>query len=222
MEGETREVVYLSVSLILLAIVLTFAIFGIHTTHQVADVKNTENRKNENIEQYRKFNAYDGKTLIGDDVIEMIRMYYDSDVTIFVDHRSNTATGETVGSAAKCSYCNGKTDLDHRFYNFDLFLLHKDGGSDVNYFMIYPNNIASQNQNDLRNWYPSAARYRSYLVYDSDDILNYYNEIMSYYNSHKGGASTIEDKARVLDAAERPHDVGATVSGIIVIDLNDK
>lgn len=218
MENETREVTYLGVSLMIIAMVIGFIVYGISLTNKMAQARNTEIVANDKIEEYREFNAYDGHTLIGDDVIELIRQKYNSGITIFVDYRQNDSIGEVVDFAENktCAYCNGK-DGDHRLYNTDMYLLHKKAPSENNYFQLAVNAVSAE-RNDLRNWFPSQSKYRAYLVYNSDSAVKFYEKLMDNYDRVKGGYPATENgKLEALDSGVPPMNPNYRVTGIVLI-----
>lgn len=218
MENEVRDVTYLAVGLILAAIILGFISYGMGLQSRIATARNAEIRSHESIEQYREYNAYDGKTLIGDEVIELIRAKYDSDINIFVDYRANISTGDVVDGDDTCPYCSATGN--HRMYNLDNYTDHADAPSDYNYFTLAQNAISAE-RNDLRNWYPSTSNYRAYLVYNSVDIETEYNNIMSNYYSVKNSYPDTElGQLEALDSGVSHSYPGDEVSGIILISYH--
>lgn len=220
MENEVREVTNISISLILLAIVIGFISYCIKVTHQAANIRNNEITSNEKIEQFREYNGYDCRTLIGDDAIELIRLKYDSGVTIFVDYRRNISSGSVVNETDnKCANCTSYEE-DHRFFDYNMYFLHKDGADDINYFKVAENNI-STNRDDLRNWFPSTSSYRAYLVYNSENPVNVYQRMIDNYDTVKGGyPNTNEGKLEALDSGQYKNTAGSEVTGVILISYN--
>ena len=218
MENETREVVYLALSLMILAVVLSFIVYGLGIVRQVSNVRNDEVQANEKIEEYREFNAYNAQTLIGDDVIELIRLKYDTGITIFVDSRSNgLVTPSKINSAVTCTYCES-SGYDHRFFNLDMYNLHKSH-DEQNYFKV---DILHTNNNDIRNWFPTTERYRAYLAYDNEDMVVRYNKIKSTFATKSSGITDPSAKLRALDEAGiEVVSSNANVTGVILIKLSD-
>jgi hypothetical protein len=229
MENETREVTYLSVSLIIMALVLSFIMYGLSTIHLMSGTRNDEVAANDKLEQYREFNAYDKKTILGDDVIELIRQQYDSGIDIFVDKRSNASTSQTVNATSngiatdstpncRCIYCKNKGG-DHRIFNLSNYLIHKNLSSEYNYFSIEAN-ATNATRDDMRNWFPPDSKYRAYLVYNGDDVKTYYNALIANFNIEKNhGYGVGEDGyIRALDSGVREIDPSAVVTGIILIN----
>jgi hypothetical protein len=231
MENETREVVYISISLILLAMVLSFISFGLNMTHKISQARNEQVTANEKIQEYREFNAYNAQTIIGDEAIELIRDKYDTGITVFVDYRKNTSTGSTVGattaatnpetaktSKTTCSSCTSKSG-DHRIFNYDEYLTHLDGSSDLNYFLLAYNST-SKTKDDMRNWFPTTAKYRCYLIYNAEDPVEYYYNLMTRYKSLLGTSTygtSNEGKLAALDAAATQGSAIDTISGVCLV-----
>jgi hypothetical protein len=250
MENETREVVYLSVSLILLAAVLTFAVFGITLVHRVADIRNSETQSNEAVEQYRKFNKYDNTILTGDDAVELISQYGSlENFNIFVDRRiRNLDSSESyIDSTKKCIYCSSTTDnpyqYSHCYFNSTMYELHHGMGESFDYFKIYSNAMASEHTYDLRNYFTSDTYYWACLVYDDEDIEQKYADIMADFNSNmnadswdawvtkaSGSEYHSNDAVELIgDALTQSlentgygtHDAGSMVTGVILIFTMD-
>lgn len=123
MMEEIRQTVYIAVSAILLSIVLTFASVVISIESDLATVRNDELAANQALEQARKFNKYDNKIISGDDVIELIRMYYDSGIEIYIDTfdgtsgpiRINSQTVRVNPSLVSLSYLQSKFTPSKQF-----------------------------------------------------------------------------------------------------------
>lgn len=226
MENETREVTYLALSLMMIALVIGFISYGLGITRRVSAERNTEIAANEKIEQYRKFNAYDCKTLFGDDVVELIRMYYDSTVVIYADYRENVSTGDKVGleftnTAANqvshgltCSNCVAPIEQDHRYFSSTTYINHVNTLDD--YISLDINNTG-EDRDDLRNWFPTDSKYRAYLVYNNEDIENYYWQLINSYVTNKN----VLDTETALDKGKHSVNPSSEVTGIILINLKN-
>jgi len=84
MDSEIKEVVYIAISAILLSLVLGFiAVVGV-VQRDIAQARNDTIVGNINMGQHRKYSKYDKKEITGEEVIECIRMYYDSGIDIYV------------------------------------------------------------------------------------------------------------------------------------------
>lgn len=218
MENEVREVTYISIGLILVAIVISFISYCLTVKGEVAGYRNQEIRSNENIEQFREYNAYDEKTLIGDEVIELIRDKYDSGISIFVDYRANISTGDIVDTDLVCDYCSATGN--HRIYNIDNYIDHFKAPSDYNYFALAQNAVSAE-RNDMRNWYPSDTKYRAYLVYNSFDVIDYYTSLIDHFEMVKSGYPATElGYTEALDSGVKDFGPNATVSGIVLISYH--
>ncbi|MBR1453185.1 MAG: hypothetical protein IJ593_00850 [Lachnospiraceae bacterium] len=216
MENESREVIYLSISLILAALVISFIVFGLNITHQITDVRSNETISNERVEEYRRFSLYDRQTINGDDVIELIRKEYDSGVTIFVDYRKNTNNSSIVDDDHRvCTSCSGKGG-DHRYFNTEMYLLHKDS-KENNYFAITKS--TTENTQDLRKWFKTEDHYQAFLVFNDESVVQVCNSIKSYYNSNKGSVSSYEQKINVLNTGAPRRAPTDQITGIVLINL---
>ena len=215
MENEAREITYLSIGLVTIAIVLTFITFAMTVTRNIAQARNEEIKSTDNIEQYREYNAYDGKTLIGDEIIELIRYKYNSGIDIFIDYRHNISTGETVSTNETCDYC--RNEDNHRIYNLNSYLSHVEAPSDYNYFLLAQNAISAE-RNDMRNWYPSESKYRVYLVYNTMNVEAYYTKLMDSYYLHKDEFTDDADgKFEAIEMAKVDGGPSDIVTGIVAI-----
>lgn len=219
MENEVRDTIHIAISLILVSMVIGFIVYCASVVSGIGSLRTEEVASNNRVVQYREYNAYDEKTLIGDEVIELIRQKYDDGVTIFVDSRTNKSTHETVDNLSNttCANCMNRSG-DHRKFNQDMYIIHKDLGTDLNYFSIGINTISIE-RNDMRNWFPTDSKYASILVYNSRDTEDYYTQIIDYYDANNRGASTKEEKLEVLFEGTTPKTAGAEVTGVILINF---
>lgn len=183
MDSEVREVTYISVGLILAALVLSFIMYGLTLTRTMARTSNDQSAANDKIEDYREYNRYDNQVLYGDEVIELITHKYDSGIDIFVDYRKNETTNAVVDENNLTKLATGNDcpvvdcNRDHRLYNYDSYLAHKASGNrQANYYALNYG-ASTANGDDLRNWYPYTSRYAGVLVYDGADILDAYNNL---------------------------------------------
>lgn len=219
MENETREVTYISIALILLALVLGFVVYGLGLIRSVSSNRNDEIIANDKLEQYREYNAYDGKTIYGDDVIELIRLKYDSGLAIFVDTRTNSKTSKVIGTSNRtCSYCNGENE-DHRTFSYNMYLIHSKLSPELNYFRLETNAIDADSE-DMRNWFPTDVKYRAYLVYDNQPPVEYYNSLISNYNVQRyaGYGAGEEGLLAALDSGVKEASASSNVTGIVLIN----
>lgn len=82
---ETKETVYISISLIMLAALLSFASLFITYRDQLASTRNSQLISTMQLDQYRAFNKYDDNIIYGDEVVELVRMYYDTGLEIYIN-----------------------------------------------------------------------------------------------------------------------------------------
>ena len=216
MEQEVKEVVYISISCIVLSIVLGLISFMMTVEASLAEAKNGNVISIKQVQQYNSYNKYDGTKVIGDEVIECIRMYYDRGLDIFVDSRTNIVTNSVVDGLNNnyCTYCDNLVK-DHRIFNLKQQISHE--GTSFDYFKFNLSTLrADGNNNDLRNWFPTSANYRAYLVFNSESVIDAYNRAMDAYNSSYG--TDLESKLMHVDSEMRNKIANAEVTGIIFIN----
>lgn len=216
MQDEVKKVIYIAVGAMLLAIVLGFVSILTDIRSDIAEIRNNEIAANKSLEQYRKFNKYDSKTLIGDEVIECIRMYYDKDVTIIVNTRKNRINNRVI-DASSVEVENGVVVNDPRQFNTTQYVLsRKPGYVPYDYFRV-STKVGEDGDEILQNYFPTDKNYQAYLVYDSVDVSNTLDTILSRYGTMAG--STKEEKLDAAAAESIVRIAGSTITGIIIIDL---
>lgn len=213
MEQEVKEVVYLAVAAMLLSIILGMASYAIHLNNDMAEVRNGQIVAHQTIQQYNKYNKYNKNTIIGDEVIECLRLYYDSGIDIFVDSRENVESGSVVNSLTQCGR-SGCTD--HRIYNTHQFIIHK--GTSDDYFKV-SESMFDRPKDDMRNWFPTESKYRCYLVYNSQDVTQFYDNLMEKFNTHPSMV-TGDAATELLDSFIGYPAAGSEVTGIVIINTN--
>lgn len=97
MENEIRETVYLSISLIILGIVLSFIAVMCNIQNNIADVVYKQQSGETNVQEYVKYNAYNDTEVTGYDVIECMSM--NTDIDIYVDNVKTTFSASKLESA---------------------------------------------------------------------------------------------------------------------------
>lgn len=83
--SEIKETIYIAISCILAAAVLTLVAFVMDIRSDLADVHNTELSSQRSMTAYKEFNKYQDNVLYGEDIMGLIREYAGSDVAIYVD-----------------------------------------------------------------------------------------------------------------------------------------
>lgn len=83
--SEIKETIYIAISLMLAAMVLTLAAYVLSIRSDLASVKNTDIATQESMENFYTFNKYQGQILYGEDVIACIREFADTDISIYID-----------------------------------------------------------------------------------------------------------------------------------------
>lgn len=166
MESEIREVVYISITAFLVSIVLSFASYMISIQRDLAEVRTNDIVSNRNVEEYRKFNKYENKYVSGNEVIECIRMYYDSGIDIFVSNITNTMITDAGGIV--------QAGMDARIFSNDEYAVSKTK------FEV----------DKLMKWLTSSDKYYARLVYDSEDVVVAYNNTVVGNKYNKSTASS--------------------------------
>ena len=218
MEQEVKEVVYIAISTIVLSIVLGLMSFMMTVSGDMAEAKNSNTVAAQQVKQYNTYNRYDGEKVIGDEVIECIKLYYDRGIDIFVDTRTNIVNNKVVDGAhnVSCSYCD-KLISDHRVFNLRQQLAHN--GTSEDYFSFNLSTFGSDgNDNDLRNWFPTSSSYRAYLVYNSENVEIAYERAIDAYNSSAG--ANLDDKLASVDGVMTNKVANAEVTGIVFINYS--
>ena len=83
--SEIKETIYIAISCILAAAVLTLVAFVMDIRSDLAEVHNTELSSQRSMTAYQEFNKYQDNVLYGEDIMGLIREYAGSDVAIYVD-----------------------------------------------------------------------------------------------------------------------------------------
>lgn len=213
MENEVKEVIYIAIAAMVLSMVLGVASFVMKIRDDLADIRNNQVTANQQVTQYNRYNKYNKNTLIGDEVIECIRLYYDTGIDIFIDNRKNIESNATINRKTTCSISGC---IDHRIFNMHQFIKHS--GTTQDYFDV-AEALSNRPRNDLRNWFPTDSRYRAYLVYNSEDVTTYYEYIMDRFDS-TAGYVTGDAATNRLDSFVKEPIPGSEVTGIILVNLN--
>lgn len=93
---EIQETVYIAISTILLAIVLGIVSFGMEIRNDMAEIRNEEIMAAKSVEDSRKFNKYDDKIIYGDEVIELISLYANTGISIYIDDPNMVINDNTI------------------------------------------------------------------------------------------------------------------------------
>lgn len=130
MQEEIKDTIYLSVGLIILAMVLGFVAILLDVRGDIASIVNDNYGTKAKVEEYRQFNKFDNTTVYGDDVIELVRLYYDSGLDIYINKTSNADTNGlrinslTVredASLASLQFLRTKLDTKKKFKSFLVY-----------------------------------------------------------------------------------------------------
>lgn len=127
--NEIKEVVYIAISAMLVALVLGMVSIIIDIRGDLAEVRNSEFQNAKIMQDYREFNKYkDGSIIFGEDIIEVVRKYKDTDITIFVNSVGGGASyyvDKTLAKANPNDYT--VTSLQNRFspnFKYETYLVY--------------------------------------------------------------------------------------------------
>lgn len=144
MHDETTGILSLGVELVLLgAVVITIAGLVV-ARNRLSDAVNRRSNTDISTANYRQFNKYDmgehssdcKNHIYGDELMELIRNYYDTDITIYVDKLSSS------GSSLTCNRAEWLRDKD----KFSYKELQKVISPNTEYhtYLVYDDNNASE------------------------------------------------------------------------------
>lgn len=89
MDNEIKEVYALALNCIIVAMVLALAMLGIHTRNEFAAARNNQTSRERAYQQYVNVEVYQDSILTGDEVISIIRDFYDEEgMEIYLDRDS--------------------------------------------------------------------------------------------------------------------------------------
>ena len=89
MDSEIKEVYSLALNCIIVAMVLSLAMLGIHTRNEFASARNNQTSREKAYQQYVNIEVYQDRILTGDETISVIREFYDEDgLEIYLDRDS--------------------------------------------------------------------------------------------------------------------------------------
>lgn len=243
MNDEIGHSIYIALGFIVLGIVLQFIMLGINIQHDISGVRAEELITEQRMEQHRLYDKYDGKVLIGDEVIEAIRYLYDTGVDILVNHRQNdyitNTDGVEKGHVSYTTTLNSNIDNDDpRYYNINQYRLHGIKNSQCtqhgDYFKISAdmygngevNNPDARDKDILQNWYPTQCRYISLLGYNSQDLHALLEEVLDdFINDSYVVANldtmTLNERAEYIEKYIPDRPLNSEVTGIVFIDLEN-
>ena len=195
LENEIREVVYIAITAIVLAIVLGLASIVMSISRDMSEVRNNEVYGSNNIQEYREFNKYDRNILNGDEVIECITKFKGSEVEVLVK------TG--IYDITSFDYIEN--------YDGEEYANEKDSSSD---FLRYRQSDIIKNITDkydldtLMEVYTTDKMYKSYLIYNSLKPGVKFNDI--HMNPDNTG-DNLDDLVGINEMAN------SEVTGILII-----
>lgn len=109
--SEIKEVVYVAIGLMVASLVLGCVYMFTNLRDSMADTRNNEIINARSMANYREFNKYNDNLVHGEDVIEAIRNYYDTDVRIYID--SVISTGNEYYVEKEMSNIDDLVDMEY-------------------------------------------------------------------------------------------------------------
>ena len=138
-ERSAIDMLQLAVEYVLIGALLVIAGYALSLRNDFAETKNNQIESIRAIRQYREFNAYNKGTctgaactnhIYGDEVIELIRRYYDDqDFEIYIDHTGATEGALLVNAASVIA--------DPNQYTLEELQLRISSRSEFHPFLVY-------------------------------------------------------------------------------------
>lgn len=101
--NEIRDTVWLGISLILLAIILTFVVYLMGVRSDLADIKNAQATTDSELHEYAKYNQYNNVRVQGIDIASAVRDYYKEGIRIGVKDANGLLMYEVDDQLAKAN-----------------------------------------------------------------------------------------------------------------------
>ena len=103
MTDSAKDTLMLGFSLTILASIMTIFLFGVQLKNKYASILNNKTLVNQQMANFREFNKYDmgdynasaKNHIYGDELIELIRAYYNTSFTIYIDRTSDSSSSLT-------------------------------------------------------------------------------------------------------------------------------
>lgn len=190
MDYEIRETVYIATSAIVLSVVLGFLFVMNNITADIVSTRNEYLANNYSLEQYRKFGKYNGGLLSGEEVIECIRLFYNTGVSVYIE--------------------TNDSNIVQRVFNLEEY----SNPERQKYF-----DIVDDDNKYLLDWFSGKEGYKAYLLFNNENWRAKVNKLKSAYRLENAG-STIQSKSDALDNCYKPSGDISNVTGILIIDLN--
>lgn len=161
MESEIKNTVYIGITCMILAIVLTFVSAMTYIRNTMAEARNNEIVGREQVSKYLEVNAYDDAKLTGMELIRLITESSDKGIEVYVSGVADTAAVNNIGD---------NTDGMSQRYNASIQLAHPGV-----YRIAVDQNNGDISNSVLAKLYASTtkeaskATYTTYLVYNNED-----------------------------------------------------
>ena len=170
MQKEITNTVLLGLNMSLLAIILMFVMVASSLRNDLADIRNAEVIANESLQEKLKYSAYEANSsqanLTGMQLIRLITETQSDDLDIYI--KNNDVA------------CNNVIDYDLSYngnYNCYMPARYRLQYADVYNMTISDDNLGEITDSPLVELFAnntekaSKLHYRSYLVYNGDDVL---------------------------------------------------
>lgn len=145
-QNEIRDTIWIGITFILLAALLTFITFLFQVRSDFAEAKNNETVNKTALQEYSEFNGYDNTEVQGVDIISAIREYYNSGVRIGVKDPDGRLVYEVDETLAKADAT--LIDFDNLYNTFDVSKKYKAG---IVYSTTYADLLDQVRYNDAKD-----------------------------------------------------------------------
>lgn len=165
---EIKETVYLAIGCFLVAIVLGLLAFIMDIRSDLAGAQNMQTATRQSMEAYTKYDKYNNKILYGEDVMEVIREFDDTDIIVYIAGLTDKADKTPFDNIGNLS------DLYEESYTGGLFMdtkFRKDNKDFLSLDNLENGGITYQGHS-LNGGVGRNATYYSYLIFGEYDETN--------------------------------------------------
>ena len=152
MVDSSRDTLMLGFSLTILGSIMLIFLFGVQLKNKYANIINSKTLVNQQMANFREFNKYDmgsynasaSNHIYGDELIELIRKYYNTDFTIYIDKTSSS------GGSLKCNH--SEYIKDKTLYSYESLQRRISPKAEFHTYLCYngadPEKITSYQSSD--------------------------------------------------------------------------
>lgn len=162
---EIKETVYLAIGCFLVAIVLGLLAFIMDIRSDLASAQNMQTATRQSMEAYTKYDKYNNKILYGEDVMEVIREFDDTDIIVYIaglTDKGDNAPFDNLSNIYDKGYTGGLfMNTKFRTENKDFLSLDNLENGGISY-----------NGKSLDGGVGRKTTYFSYLVFGEYDETN--------------------------------------------------